>query len=161
MLRINGCMNRIIGMLLFLVMQPFVFLYAQESTSFPFLGEIKADSINVRCDSTVSAAIICTLHKGEYVEVVSELYDWYKIMLPKTAPSFIRKDLVELVNEKTGRIARSGVNIRLQPGEASAIVGKARSGETLNILEFQKGWYKIEPVNKSAGWVNKKFLKFD
>ncbi|HNW39700.1 MAG TPA: SH3 domain-containing protein, partial [Candidatus Omnitrophota bacterium] len=58
-----------------------------------FTGQINADGINVRVDSTVGAQVICTLAKGELVEVSGGVYDWYKIRLPKEAPAYIRKDL--------------------------------------------------------------------
>ena len=56
-----------------------------------FNGEITSDNINIRTDSTVGSDIICALKKHDKVEVTAELYDWYKIRLPKNAPSFVKK----------------------------------------------------------------------
>ena len=50
-----------------------------------FNGEITSDNINIRTDSTVGSDIICALKKHDKVEVTAELYDWYKIRLPKKA----------------------------------------------------------------------------
>ena len=78
-----------------------------ESTGTPkekaalFHGEINTNNINIRSDSTVISKVICVSSKGEPVEVVKESYEWYKIRLPKTAPSFIKKNLVSLIDEKT------------------------------------------------------------
>ncbi len=121
-------------------------------------GEVTSDNINIRTDSTTSAKVICVANKGERLEIVKELYDWYKIRLPKTAPSFIKKSLVTPIDEKTAKVAKNNVNIRLEPNESSAILGKANENEIINILEDAGEWYKIEPVSNSYGWVHKRFI---
>ena len=143
--------------------------------AFPFKGSAISDGINVRSDSTISASIICTLKKNQCVEVLSCLYDWYKIRLPKTTPSFIRKDLVTKLAELPpnpsdniepitksnlgAKVTKDRVNIRLEPNESSHIVGKSTKNEVVTILDDVGGWYRIEPVNSSYGWVHKKFIK--
>ncbi len=123
-----------------------------------FQGEINANNINIRSDSRVGSKIICITNNGEPVEVIKESYGWYKIRLPKTAPSFIKKNLVGLVDEKTAKVIKDNVNIRLNPSESSPILGKADKNEVINIVEERGEWYKIEPLNNSFGWVNKKFV---
>ncbi len=123
-----------------------------------FQGRINANDINVRSDSTVASKLICTVDKGELVEVVKESYGWYKIRLPGTAPSFIKKDLVTLIDEKTAKVIKDNVNIRLMPNESSAILGRAVKNEIINILGGRGGWYKIEPLHNSFGWVYKQFV---
>lgn len=133
--------------------------YAQESSLFPFWGMVNADSVNMRSDSTVNSSIICNINRGEQVEVIQELYDWYKIRLPKTAPSFIKKNLVILIDNKTGKVLKNRVNIRMKPSETAAVIGKANKDEIVNILDDVGQWYKIEPLNNSFGWIHKKFIK--
>lgn len=129
-------------------------------TSLPasFQGTINAADINVRCDSTVSSKIICKMNKGDTVEVVRELYDWYKIRLPKTAPSFIKKNLVAVMGDEAAKVLKDNVNIRMQPNESSWILGKVDKNEVVNIVGERNAWYKIEPVNNSFGWINKSFV---
>lgn len=125
----------------------------------PFQGEIIANNINVRSDATVSSEIICTLNKKDRVEALSLLYEWYKIRLPKSAPAFIRKDLVADNNAKAAIIAKDNVNIRLRPNETSPIIGRAKKNQPITILAGEGDWYRIEPVNNSFGWVHNKFVK--
>jgi len=141
----------------------------------PFTGEVNANNINIRSDSTVSAEIICKSAKGERLEVVSERYDWYKIRLPKQAPSFIKKNLVAGIEDKpadsfdklkasgnelikNAKVIKDRVNIRLTPSESSPILGKVDRNEVLTVLEDKGGWYRIEPVNNSFGWISSKFI---
>ncbi len=137
--------------------------FAQGATSFQ--GKVNANNINIRSDSTPNAQGICTVNKNDELEVILELYDWYKIRLPKNAPSYVKKDLTGCFNfaqdSKTcqnAKILKSRVNIRLKPGESSPILGKVNKDEVVNILEDKGGWYKIEPVVNSFGWIHKKFV---
>jgi uncharacterized protein YgiM (DUF1202 family) len=135
------------------------FVFAQTDQTFPFLGRVKAKDINVRADATVSSSVICQAQEGERLEVVAEFYEWYKVRLPKYAPAYINKAMVELVDARTAKVAKDRVNIRLLPSETSPVIGNAARGEAINILEFRRDWYKIQPVQNSFGWINKKFVE--
>jgi len=76
-------------------------IFAETVFAAVFVGRVSADGINLRVDATVGSAIICILAKGQPVEIVAEAYDWYKIRLPKQAPSYVRKDLVQCLNNST------------------------------------------------------------
>lgn len=132
--------------------------YAQAAETFPFKGEVKSNGVNVRIDSTVGAESICTMNHGDPVDAVSQLYDWYKIKLPKTAPSYVKKTLVAPIDDKTIKVIKDNVNIRLRPDEQSPILGKAKEGEILTVLDNKGEWFKIEPIKASFGWINKKFV---
>jgi uncharacterized protein YgiM (DUF1202 family) len=74
----------------------------------PFQGEINADGTNIRSDSTVSSETICVLNKGERIEIIAQLYGWYKIRLPKNAPSYIKRSFLECINYKTAEPLGAG-----------------------------------------------------
>lgn len=134
--------------------------------AFPCEGQINSGNINIRADSTVGSQVISTLNKGSRVEVVSELYGWYKIRLPQYAPSYIKKIFVTCIDNavppnttcKKGRVSKERVNIRMEPSESSWILGKTLKDEQVNIISEKGEWYKIEPSRESFGWVNKKFV---
>jgi uncharacterized protein YgiM (DUF1202 family) len=102
--------------------------------------------------------VICQVKKLDTLEVLGESYDWYRVRLPKNAPAFIRKDLVNYLDENNAKVAKEKVNIRLKASTSSAIIGKADKDEPLKIVELGQDWYKIEPVKNSFGWVHKQFL---
>lgn len=143
---------------------------------FPFQGEVNTNNINIRVDSTSASEVICTLNKNSKVEVLIELYNWYKIRLPKNAPCYIKKNMTDCINYKindrpnplpeattkkecqNAKIIKDRVNIRLKPNESSPILGIANKNETVNIITEKGEWYKIEPVQNSFGWAHKKFI---
>jgi len=132
-------------------------------------GQINADDINLRVDATVGAQVICTLAKGELVEVAGEVYDWYKIRLPAEAPAYIKKNLLECNNVNadfashpgkclSAKVIKDRVNVRLGPTESAWILGKVDRATVVEVIVEEAGWYKIHPVYQSYGWVNKKFV---
>jgi len=149
----------------------FIFTKVESVVAFSsFVGQINSDNINVRADATVGSAIVCTLSKGETVEIISEVYDWYKIRLPKKAPSYVKGNLVECINTNTvssspscisAKVIKNRINIRLGPSESTWILGKADRSTVVNILSEEGAWYKIQPIHNSYAWVNKKFISKD
>lgn len=149
--------NKILIILLFIYLFECAYICpAQEHLLFQ--GEVNTDNINIRSDSTINSEVICKVNKGDRVELIQELYDWYKIKLPKSTPAFIKKDLVIPLDDKTARVAKDRVNIRLKANESSLIIGRINQGELINILKDEQQWYRIESVNNSFGWINKKFV---
>ncbi len=148
--------SKLSAILLFLFLLLTNSCIAQET--FPFLGEVNTDAINIRSDSRVSAEVISQANKGDKLEVVLELYGWYKVRLPKIAPSFIKKSLAASADQKIAKVTGNRVNVRLSPNESSPILGKIDKDQTINILEDKGDWYKIEPINDSFGWINKRFI---
>lgn len=129
-----------------------------EPKQYLFQCEVNADDINIRSDSTASAEIICKVNKNEPLDVLSELYGWYKVKLPPGAPSFIKKDFVALDEGKTAKITKDNVNIRLRPDISSPILGKLNQDESVNVLQEFGEWYRIEPVKNSFGWIHSNFV---
>ena len=139
----------------------------------PILGEVSSNNINIRTDATTGSEIICTAAKGEKVEADMELYEWYRIRLPKQAPAYVKKTFFECPGKEPPRPAKNSsgetpclsakatgnnVNIRLRPAENSPILGKIRAEETVKILSEEGDWFKIEPPLNSFGWIHKKFV---
>ncbi len=128
----------------------------------PFMAEVNEEGVNIRLDSTVGASIICVAAKGQRLEVVGENYDWYKVRLPKQAPAYVSKELVECVDSgagcTSGRILKDRVNIRQEPNLSAHILGKASQNETVTIISQEQDWYKIQPIQNSYGWIHKKFI---
>lgn len=130
----------------------------QSSPSFPFEGEVKSSSVNIRIDATIGSEAICTVSRGEPLSVLGESYDWYKVRLPRGAPSYVKKTLVAPLDNRTVKVLKDNVNIRLRPTEQSPILGRVQSGEVLSVRGNAREWFEIEPVHNSYGWINKKFV---
>ncbi|MFH0791581.1 MAG: SH3 domain-containing protein [Candidatus Omnitrophota bacterium] len=150
--------NPVLMLLAVVILLQLCWLFKAEAFD-SFSGEINADAINVRVDSTITAEIISKVNKNDKVIVVFEGYDWYKIKLPKNSPAFVKKDLLVNIDAKTAKALKDKINVRLRPTESSPIVGRIDDkDETIHIIEDSGEWYKIAPVNNSFGWIHKKFV---
>ena len=134
------------------------FCFAAEPANNAFSGTVNRENINVRADANTTSAVICRLNKNDIVEVVFEKYEWYKIKLPKNAACYVKKELVEPIDNKTAKVSRENVNIRLLPNESSPIIGKVNANEIISLLSDDGKWYKIKATDNTFGWVNKKFI---
>lgn len=156
-------LHRIIITILFVLAQINTFILAQDLSPldkpYLFQGEVGADNINIRSDSSINSEVICRVNKGEAMDVAAELYDWYKIRLPVSAPSYIKKDLVLLNSDNTAIVLKNNVNIRLHPDTSARILGRANKNDLVKVLEERADWYRIEPVKESFGWIHKNFVK--
>ena len=138
------------------------FLSAQitRAEDFPFLGEINSDRVNIRAGQHMNFEKVCRLSKGAQVVVVEKSYSWCKIKLPAESNSFISRDYVQLLDDKTGLVTGNRVNIRAGQNSNSSSLGQAKKGTTVKILEKFPGWYKIEPVEGTYGWVSEQYITF-
>ncbi len=112
----------------------------------------------MRVDSTVNSAVICTVGRGQKLEVLKEFYDWYKVRLPRHAPAFISKKFVAVAGRNAVTVTADNVNIRLGPDTSSPIIGKADRGATIELFGESGEWFQINP-GYAAGWIKKQFLK--
>ena len=127
---------------------------------FPFLAEVSAPSVNIRAGQHLNFEKICRLNKGTEVMVVGRSYSWYKIKLPAEAKSFISQNYIQPINAQTGSVTANRVNVRAGPDPNTTALGQVKKGTTVKILEKLPGWYRIEPVDETYGWVSDQYLKF-
>lgn len=139
----------------------------------PFSGRVNTDGINLRLDATTSAPVLAVLNKGERIEAVAQSYDWYKVRIPAKLAVYIRKGLAECIKYTdtrqmspgplaeqclSAKVLKDRVNIRAKPDEGAPILGVADRNEIVNVVSETGGWYRIEPIQNSFGWVHKKFI---
>ncbi|MCX5706633.1 MAG: SH3 domain-containing protein [Candidatus Omnitrophica bacterium] len=159
----------------------FSFNPALSKDGLPIEAEVNTDNINLRSDATANSPTVSTLKKGDKLEITAELYDWYKVRLPKNIPLYIKRALAKCINYKTilpegvtdintlpaeqikkcclsAIVTKDRVNVRLKPNELSPIVGNVKKNEVVNIRGGEGGWYKIEPLENCFGWIHKKFI---
>jgi uncharacterized protein YgiM (DUF1202 family) len=136
------------------------FCQSLQAEVFPFIGLVNSDDINLRADSTTNSPIICVLKKSSKVEVVSSLYNWYKIRLPDYAPAYVKMNFLE-PDEKIirAKVTHENVNVRCGPGDTYWISGVLNKDTFVIVLSEDNGWYKIVPTADCFGWVSDKFIR--
>lgn len=143
------------------ILAAFFFLATSFNADFAFALEyyqVAKDQTNVRVDSSVGSDSLGFVSKDDQVEVVGEKFDWYRIILPKTFPCYIFKNLTEKLDQKTIRVTATKVNLRAKPSLESKIIGQAPELEIFPLLESSGDWLRIENNSHAKGWIHKSFL---
>ena len=130
------------------------------SEGFPFVGEVVGEKVNVRAGQSANFEKLCQIPHGMQVLVVGKNFSWYKISLPQEASGFIVDKYVTRINAATGVVTADRVNIRATQDVNSTSLGQVSKGMTVKIREAKNGWYKIEPLPESVGWVSQEYIKF-
>ena len=151
-------------------------LAGESQERFPFLAEVSSQALNIRAGQNMNFEKLCRLSRGSEVVVVGKSYDWYKISLPAAAKSYVSQDYIQLMNDnrdpstgpalsaaevfRTGVVTANRVNIRGGAGSNFTALGQLKKGDRIKVLEKSDGWYRIQPVEGTYGWVSKQFLAF-
>ena len=139
-------------------------------------GEVTADGVRLRAESSTDSAIQAELEEGTVVELLSipdkiSENDWYKVRYQDAVgyiqSNFIR--VVEMNNDGPAAVAMgvtvntNGVNFRTGPGKGYASMGKLTSGIEVEILEIPAGvgenyWYKVR-YQGDVGYIQSPYIQ--
>lgn len=133
---------------------------AQARKDFPYLAEVISDNVNVRAGQNENFEKLGKLAKGEKVVVVGRSYSWDKIKLPSNCAAHVNESFLQNMGDGLAMSKGDRVNIRAGRGTNFSVIGTLKKGTLVRILEQKDGWYKIEPVEGSYGWIQTSYLKF-
>ena len=133
---------------------------AEETASFPFLGQVTGEGVNIRAGQSANFEKVGRLKAGDHVVVIEKSFSWYKIKLPIDAKCYISARYLKELDKKTGEVTASRVNIRAGAGEQFSALAQTDKGQLVRILEKLEGWYKVEPPEESFGWITEGYIKF-
>ncbi|MBF0521567.1 MAG: SH3 domain-containing protein [Candidatus Omnitrophica bacterium] len=128
--------------------------------AFPFLAQAVKDKVNVRAGENVNFEKLCQISPTDKVLVVGKNYAWYKIELPTSCPIYISKKYIRECDAHLGEVLAKDVNLRAKPNINASVLGRVTLGDKIYILEESADWYKIEPTQKTYGWVSEDMLTF-
>ncbi|MBU1888134.1 MAG: SH3 domain-containing protein [Candidatus Omnitrophica bacterium] len=125
------------------------------------IGFVKNDGANVRAGDNVNFTSLCNLEKGDPVKITGKRYRWYKVILPRKACVYIKKEFVGDVSEKgEAEVIAERVNLRAGADTKYAILGQISKPEKIRIAAEEAGWYKIFPPEGTSGWIHSSQLRF-
>jgi SH3-like domain-containing protein len=134
-------------------------VYGQQR-SFPYVAKPTVSEVNVRSGPSVNFETLTRLSSGQSVVVLDHSYSWYKIRLPLDAKSFISSEFVSMIDDGEGEVTGSRVNVRSGPGLIHTILGQAKKGDRVYVVDEHEEWLRIEPLDGTFGWVAEDLIKF-
>ncbi|MGM9535317.1 MAG: SH3 domain-containing protein [Intestinibacter sp.] len=116
--------------------------YADSSS----VGTVEVSALNVRSGPGNSYPVIWTVRKGDTLEVVGKEGSWLKINFNKSY-AYVCSKYVSSIYSNTvteGVVTNcSFLNVRSGPGKGYALVGCIAGGQSVQIVDYVDGWYKI------------------
>ncbi|MEH7093842.1 SH3 domain-containing protein [Neobacillus vireti] len=134
-----------------------------KNTSTGEYSTVTAESLSVRSDSSLNAAIIGSVAKGQQFAILEENNNWAKIeyesgsygwvsgwYLEKTTASTPAK---QSLKDSKVTILHNGTNIRQEAKVQSNVVALANEGDTFTVKRIVNDWYEIKLKNGRTGFV--------
>ncbi|PFY24549.1 peptidase M24 [Bacillus toyonensis] len=138
---------------------------------------VNVSSLRVRTGPSTSHTTIASITKGQVVQVVGEVQDWFKINYAGQA-AYISKDYVTKggsnengsqgnnqnnnVTVQTGGtyvVNATSLRVRTGPAAYHSVIGGVLNGTTLNVVGSEGSWFKVNYQGKT-GFVSGEFVKF-
>ena len=137
------------------------------------MGEVTANSLNVRSGPSTSYISIGALKKGDKVEIISSDNNWHKIKYG-SKNGWVCGRYISLKSSSTSNnnstnnsttsnkrlIATANLNVRSGGSTDYKIIGYISKNESVEILgTASTGWYKVKLNNGTVGYASNKYLK--
>ncbi|EOO70883.1 N-acetylmuramoyl-L-alanine amidase [Bacillus cereus BAG1O-1] len=140
---------------------------------------VNVSSLRVRTGPSTSHTTIGSVKKGQVVQVVGEVQDWFKINYAGQT-AYLSKDYVTKggSNENTtqgnnqeqnnnvtvqtgGTYVVNATSLRVRTGPATyhSVIGGVLNGMKLNVVGSEGSWFKVNYQGKT-GYVSSEFVKF-
>lgn len=111
------------------------------------VGVVEASALRLREQPSTSSSIVTTAFRGEYVVVISQAGDWYKVQYGQKTGymhgDYLRLKQRENANLGYAEVTCSVANLRSGPGTSYSVATQARNGALLYTIGFNCGWYKV------------------
>jgi N-acetylmuramoyl-L-alanine amidase len=127
------------------------------------IGTVTASTLSVRSGSSLNAAVVGSVSKGQQFTILAENNNWVKIEYKPgkygwTAGWYLEKDTSvsfpdQNVKNTTITILQDGSNIRKQPSLTSDVVQRTNEGDTFAVSKIENDWYEIKLKNGSKGYI--------
>ncbi|MFB9759006.1 SH3 domain-containing protein [Ectobacillus funiculus] len=136
---------------------------------------VNVSSLRVHTGPSTSHPVLGVVKKGQDIQVVGEVQDWYKVQFNGQS-AYISKDYVSLERDNTsmsiqptptesvqqdGTYVVDAAVLRIRTGAASyhPVIGGILKGQVLQVIDVENGWYKVK-YNERIGYVSSEFVKF-
>jgi SH3-like domain-containing protein len=134
---------------------------AQEnSTTFPFTGEVTGSRVNLRMSPDTTSAIVATMKQGSRLVVVGEKDGWYETLPTGNATVWVHKNILNELGDGTGTVLVDGAKMRSDSRITAETLGTLEAGTTVTIKGKNAEWFKIQAPKTIHCWISAKYIDF-
>ena len=145
--------NYFLIIIVFLLSLP-TLVKTETDVSYPYVGIIKKNKVNLRCGPSTNYASLLQLNKEEKVIIWDKSKDWYKIEPPSDARFWIHNTLID------GNIVKSySVNVRSKPNIDSTVICQVEKGDQVKIDTITGEWTSVFAPANAYVWVHRSLVE--
>lgn len=124
-------------------------------------GVLMNNSVNVRKGPGTEYPVYLTAPLGFEVDAVGQKGAWLEIEFPAKGFSWVSKDYLQKIDDKTGIIISNNVRVRTGPGTQFDIAYTVQVGHKFQVLNMDiKGeWYHVMPMPGETAWILAEYVK--
>lgn len=131
------------------------------NAKYNFLGEITGSGVAIRSGPSENYYPTGKLDKGAQVKVVGIKFTWLKIEPPAGSFSYVGKAFVDRHGD--GKVGKVNAVANVRAGSSmnpmkTTIQTKLQPGETVNILDEEDEYFRIEPPQGAYLYVSQQFV---
>jgi len=147
---------------------PFAPAFGQEGdtpaaeTQRPFVkGTLTGDNVNVRHGAGTQYPIYYKAPMGAEVKVVGREGQWLEVEFPARGFSWISAEYLSKVDEETGIVTGSEVNVRSGPGFQFDELYRVQANHKFNIVatDITGDWYRVAPMPDATAWIAADYVR--
>lgn len=113
----------------------------QGGSTQPMSGMVIAGKLNVRAGGNSAAQVLGTISRGEVVQIIKHLGNWYQIQyngrIAYASAAYISADRTAMVYSNT-------LTVRTQPNSSARRLATMLYGDRVTVLGSTGSWYKID-----------------
>ena len=133
-----------------------LFVLAGAQPLFARVIVVQKDQVNVRQGAGTATTVIGKAGKGVIFGYRGSEADWTRIAFSGEKMGYIRNDL--LLGYDEAAVTGASVRVRQAPSLRGAVIGSAKKGDKLLVLDYQQDWYEIQ-YGQSVGWISADYIK--
>jgi N-acetylmuramoyl-L-alanine amidase len=145
-----------------------------------YTAQVYANSLNVRKEPAMNAAVVGSIKNGARVTVTDEQHGWVKVKAGKTsgwvAGHYLKKVSNSAAQSGTTNITTAAqvptsngttkatvttdsLRIRSGPGTQYKVLGSLKAKDTVTLLLRQNHWARIRTASGEIGWVAEQYIR--
>ncbi len=114
-------------------------------------ASVDAAKLNFRTAASTSSTVICTLSRGDTVQVLEKGTRWCKVKYGGRE-GYVYASYLKILSAVYGKVNISSLNVRSGASSSTTLLGKLSGGTTVEILAVGSTWHKIR-YGSSVGYV--------
>ncbi len=132
---------------------------AGSALSYPFVGEIVGDAVNLRAGFNENYMKLKALDPGEKIVVLGEQAGWYQVHVPSTFTGWVSKQFVTAGADGFGTVNGNRVSLRPSGSTRHLPVGYVNAGDKLWVVSEEAEWVQVVAPPHMPAWVHGRYVK--